>query len=186
MKRYEEIKMPVSLSWLCLRDFLIRFINNIYYSIVLKLNDFGSFTPLIINTNSPLGERSLKTFLISCTVPLMNSSNFFVISLAITNCLSGDFSFNISSVDCILWGLSKKTEVSSLNKAWSNSFDLAPFFVDKKPPKKNLLAGRPAPAIADVTAEGPGIICISWLALATLWTSLAPGSEMSGVPASEI
>ena len=69
---------------------------------VLKLNDFESLVPLMINTNSPLGERSLKTFLISFTVPLMNSSNFFVISLAITNCLSGDFSFNISRVSVII------------------------------------------------------------------------------------
>ena len=178
--------MPPSLYLLSPRKCTIRFINNFYYSIVLKLNDFDSLVPLMINTNSPLGVRSLNVFLISSTVPLMNSSNFFVISLAITYCLSGDFSFNISNVDFILWGLSKKTEVSSLNNACSNSFDLAPFFVDKKPPKKNLSAGRPAPAIADVTAEGPGIICISWLALATLFTSLAPGSEISGVPASEI
>ena len=61
----------------------------------------------------------------------------------------------------------------------------APSFGGRNPSKKKRSVGRPATVSAASTADAPGIGVIAWPAPATSRTSLKPGSEISGVPASD-
>ena len=67
----------------------------------------------------------------------------------------------------------------------TNCFD---FFspLGKNPTNWNLLVGRPLPTRDDMTAEGPGSGTIWILFAFSFFINLYPGSEISGVPASEI
>lgn len=69
---------------------------------------------------------------------------------------------------------------------FSRSFCLCPGLSGKKPIKVNLSGGKPDSVMATMTEEGPGKESrgIPWLVHSLI--SLYPGSEISGVPASDI
>jgi hypothetical protein len=62
----------------------------------------------------------------------------------------------------------------------------APDLAGRKPTKPNASVGRPALASAASSAEAPGLANTGRLASRTARTSGKPGSDSSGVPASEI
>ena len=64
-------------------------------------------------------------------------------------------------------------------------FSTCSFFSGKKPQKKKLLE-NPLAEIAAVAADGPGIGNISILLLIHSFIKILPGSEIVGVPASEM
>ena len=67
----------------------------------------------------------------------------------------------------------------------SSSWVLSFVFLDRNPKKKNFEL-KPATEIAAVTAEGPGTgITLIFFSLAN-FTKNSPGSEIKGVPASDI
>ena len=61
----------------------------------------------------------------------------------------------------------------------------APAFDGRKPSKKNRSVGSPATVSAISAAEAPGAAVTASPAAVASRTSLKPGSEISGVPASE-
>ena len=69
-------------------------------------------------------------------------------------------------------------------ETFSNSLIISPFFSGKKPIKKNL-SEKPLTEIAELTAEAPGIGYI-FIFFYTILDRIIPGSEIAGVPASEI
>ena len=85
----------------------------------------------------------------------------------------------------IFFGEIKKiTEKFSLEIFWK-SCSICNFFSGKKPQKKKLLE-KPLAEIEVVAADGPGTGNISILFLMHSFIRILPGSEIVGVPASEI
>ena len=58
-------------------------------------------------------------------------------------------------------------------------------FAGKNPSNKKRSVGSPQTVSAASTAEGPGSAVTTWPAARAARTSLKPGSDTSGVPASE-
>ena len=85
----------------------------------------------------------------------------------------------------IFFGDIKKTIEQSNFEIFSNSLIIFCFFSGKKPLKKNF-SEKPLIEIAVAAAEGPGIGITLILFLTHSLIKIAPGSEILGVPASQI
>ncbi len=81
--------------------------------------------------------------------------------------------------------LSNMTTVVFNVFTFSSSIFLFDIVFGKKPMKYSLSVGRPDRTADEVKAEGPGIEVILISLSLNILTSLYPGSEMSGVPASD-
>ena len=79
----------------------------------------------------------------------------------------------------------KKTKEFSNTENFFNSLDNSCFLSGKKPQNKNL-SENPLIEIAAATADGPGIGKISIPLSIHSLTNIEPGSEILGVPASDI
>ena len=82
-------------------------------------------------------------------------------------------------------GETKKTSVWSNSDIFFKSFIKACFLSDKNPLKKNF-SEKPLIDTAVETADTPGIGIIFILFFTHSFTKIDPGSEILGVPASEI
>merc|ERR1711991_996963 len=133
--------------------------------------------------SSPLGSFSNNSN--SSTFFLIYSSYIFVISLQKTIFLPVKFFFISGMILLIFLGEIKKTREFSNSENFFNLLDNSCFFSGKKPQNKNL-SENPVIETAVTTAEGPGIgkILIS-LSMHSL-INIEPGSEILGVPASDI
>ena len=108
-----------------------------------------------------------------------------VISLHINKSLFGKF-FLISSIILKnLIGEIKKTTEQPILETFSNSLISSPFFSGKNP-IKIYLSVIPLTESAELTAYAPGIWYMFILFFMHSLISIFPGSEIAGVPASEI
>ena len=128
---------------------------------------------------------SLSNVFKSSTFVLINSSYNFEISLQNTIFLLLKFFFNSGIILLTFFGDTKKTHVSLNFDIWLKTFAIACFFSGINPKKINF-SEKPLIDTAVATAEGPGIGIILILFLIHSLTKIAPGSEILGVPASEI
>ena len=108
-----------------------------------------------------------------------------VISLQKTIFLPVKFFFISGIILLIFLGEIKKTNEFSNSDNFFSSFDNCCFLSWKKPQNKNL-SEKPLIETAAATAEGPGIGNIFILLLIHSLTNIEPGSEILGVPASDI
>ena len=115
----------------------------------------------------------------------MNSSCNFVISLQITSSLSLKYSWNFSKFLRNFLGDENKIIEQSILLNISSSFFNADSFSDKKPKKINF-SEKPLMEAVAVTEETPGIGIIGIFFETHSLISILPGSEITGVPASEI
>ena len=120
-------------------------------------------------------------------VPLIYSSNFLVSSRPMTILWSSPKYFARStSVFSILCTLSYMTTVSVLFSESLVSMVCLHFLIGKNPRYKKWWELIPDAEIAVITADGPGRAVTSIPAARTSCISAYPGSEIPGVPASEI
>ncbi len=77
-------------------------------------------------------------------------------------------------------------EVISECAAAVRALERLPFFTGRKPPNENAWTGNPDPTSAVRTADGPGRTVYSMLFSMHARSSLYPGSETAGIPASVI
>ena len=82
------------------------------------------------------------------------------------------------------FALSNKIIVLDIFAKLFNFFIFVSLFFGKKPPKKNSLVGKPDTVSDAITDEAPGILVTSRFLFMQFLTSLYPGSDISGVPAS--
>src|SRR3989344_4272474 len=103
--------------------------------------------------------------------------------------MSPNTSFNSARVLRILWGASKKIivdfTIAIIDFTFSNKDFLCPGFLGGYPKNKNLSVGKPDWTRAVITDDGPGTDSILIPSLIASLTSLKPGSDTVGVPASE-
>lgn len=143
-------------------------------------------SPLTIITISPLGVFIVKYSLSSFSVPQWNVSNFFDISLATHASLSSpNASASWRNVRGNLTGLSYMMTLR-VSCASCPRRVARPFFSGRKPSNTNLSQGSPLPTRAGTNAVAPGSTVTSIPAFLHSLTSINPGSEIPGVPASEI
>ena len=141
------------------------------------------FLSEITTVNSPFGSFWNPSN--SSTFTLKNSSYNLVISLQITIFLPLKYILISGITLLIFFGDIKKTKVELNSDIFLSSFIICCFLFGKKPQKKNW-SENPLIDIAVKTADGPGIgtILISFLIHSLIKTE--PGSDIAGVPASEI
>merc|ERR1711991_241253 len=93
--------------------------------------------------------------------------------------------FNSGMILLIFLGEIKKTKEFSNSESFFNSLDNCCFLSGKNPQNKNL-SEKPLIETAAATADGPGMGNILIPFLMHSLTKIEPGSEILGVPASDI
>ena len=90
-----------------------------------------------------------------------------------------------ASVSCTRLPDSNITSVASIRESSVSRARRAVAFDGRNPSKKNRSVGSAATARAASTDDGPGSAITAWPRAQASRTSLKPGSEISGVPASD-
>lgn len=116
----------------------------------------------------------------------MNSSCSLVSSLAMQTSRAPKRVYRYFRVSAILSLRSKKTRVEKIFAYGARVFSMSLVFRGKKPKKVKGLGAMPLPAKAVTGADAPGMAVTGMFFSRQALTIKYPGSEMTGMPASEI
>jgi hypothetical protein len=118
-------------------------------------------------------------------VPVTHSSNRLVISRATPASRSPKPSASAASVTLSRGPDSYRISVARTVATSAIAVARAPALGGRKPRNRNRSVGSPASVSAATAAHGPGTVTTACPAARASRTSLKPGSEISGVPASD-
>src|SRR5205809_6322076 len=141
--------------------------------------------PATTSVSSPRGGGCAMRSATSDTVPRTISSNFFVSSLITATCRSPRTPRRSRNVRTTRCGASNMTSVQGIRAMSTSARRRSPALRGRNPRNTNRSVGSPATDSAAVMALAPGTGTMGTPAATACRTSVNPGSDSTGVPASD-